>query len=58
MANWLEHSSLVLKVKVQNTACARDLSKTISILAARNGYPALFRAGEGEGGEEEEWRPT
>jgi len=30
-------------------------TKTLSVHPALNEYPALFRAGEGEGNEEEEW---
>ena len=33
---------------VQNTACARDQSKALSVHPAVNGYPALSRAGESE----------
>ena len=39
-------------------AQARDFSITFSVRSAVNGYLTLFRAGEGEGGEEEEWLPT
>jgi len=31
---------------------------TLSVHPAVNEYPALFRAGEKKGGEEEEWRST
>jgi len=31
---------------------------SLFVHSAVNGYPVLFRAGEGEDGEEEEWRPT
>jgi len=37
------------------TACAWDISKTLSVYPAETGYPGLFRGGEGESGEEEEW---
>jgi len=40
---------------VQNTAYAWDFSKHLSRHPAVNGYLVLFRAGEGEDGEEEEW---
>jgi len=42
----------------QLTEKCRDFSKTLSVHPAGNGYPTLFRAGEGKGGEEEEWRST
>jgi len=29
----------------------------VKAVRKRNGYPDLFRAGKGEGGEEEEWVP-
>lgn len=35
------------------TVCALDFSKTLSVHPAGDGY--LFRAGEGEGGVEEDW---
>jgi len=35
-----------------------DFSKTRSVHPTENGCLTLFRAGEGKGGEEEEWRPT
>ena len=37
-------------------ACMRF--KILPVPLSGNGYPALSRAGEGEGGEEEEWDPT
>jgi len=30
----------------------------LTVYPAGNGHPALFRAGEGEGSEEEEWHAT
>jgi len=36
-------------------ACAVAFSKTLSVHPPENRYPALFRAGEGEG---EEWQPN
>jgi len=39
------------------TVFATGFLKTLPALS-ENGYPNLFRAGEGEGGEEEEWHPT
>jgi len=36
----------------------RIFSKSLSVHPTWNGYLALFRAGEDEGGEEEEWRLT
>jgi len=36
----------------------RIFPETSSVHPAVNGYPSLCGAGEGEGGEEEEWRPT
>ena len=50
MVEWLERSSLVLKVLSSNAACARDLLKTLTVHPAVNGYPTVFRAGqEGRG---------
>jgi len=37
------------------TFWVREFSKIISIHSAGNGYPAPSRAGEGKGGEEEDW---
>jgi len=37
---------------------ARGFFKTPSVHPAFNGYLNLFRAGDGEGGEEEAWHPT
>jgi len=39
------------------TACARDFSKSF-VHPAGSRYLALFSAGEGHGGEEEEWHLT
>jgi len=36
----------------------QHLLETLSVHPAVNEYPTLFRAGEGEGHGEEEWRPT
>jgi len=38
--------------------CWRLGFKTQLVHSAVNGYLTLFRAGEGEGGDEEKWRPT
>ena len=56
VAEWLELSLLMLKV--QNTACARDFSITLSVHPTVIGYLTLFKAGESKGGEEEEKHPT
>ena len=54
MAEWLEHSLLVLKLPGSKYT---GLSITRSVHAAVTGYLVLLRAGEGEGrGEEGEWR--
>jgi len=64
VGEWLERTSLVLKVqkvqKVQNTTWREIFHKknTFFVHPAVNGCLALFRAGEDEGGEEEEWPPT
>jgi len=42
--------------RVQNTAYGQNLSKKTG--GTVNEYPTVFTAGEGEGGEEEEWHPT
>jgi len=42
---------------VQNTACARDFSITLSVDPVVNGYLTLLRPRKGEDGEEEEWCP-
>jgi len=36
----------------------RDFLKALSVQSAGSMYSALFRAGEGEGCEEEKWHPT
>jgi len=46
----LERSSLVLEVSVSKQF-ARQIVRNLSFLPAANGYPALFRAREGEGNE-------
>jgi len=49
VAEWLKGS----KSGVQDSLCV-VFSKTHAVRSAVNEYPTLFRAGEGEGGEEEE----
>jgi len=46
-------------MKDPDSITARDwyFSKALTVHPAVNGYPTLFRAGEGEGGEEEECCP-
>jgi len=46
VAEWVERSLLVLTVSESNTACQRDFVKISPCSPARNGYPALFRAGK------------
>jgi len=43
--------------EVQDGSCPRFSTKTV-FAKKGNGYPALSRAGEGEGGKEEEWHLT
>ena len=52
MDGWLERLPLALKAPGSTTLYMLDLSKTLSVHLAVNGYPTLFRVGEGEGGEE------
>jgi len=48
VTEWLERSSLVLKIPGSKQNLAQDFSKTLSIHPAMNGYLALFTAAEGE----------
>jgi len=57
LSTWLERLPLVLKVPGSNTARAQDFSPILSVYQAINDYLTLFRAEEGEGGEEKEWWP-
>jgi len=52
VAEWLERSPLALKVLGSKHSLSAGF-----VHPAVNGYLTLFRAGEGEGGEEEEWCP-
>jgi len=59
MAERLERLSLMLKIQSsKHSLNAEFFAINLSLHPAVNGYLALFRAGEGEGGEEEEWSPT
>lgn len=58
MAEWLEQSPLVLKVPDLKHSMRMDFSITLSVHQSVNGYLTLFRFGEGENCEEEDWRPT
>ena len=50
VGEWMERSLLVLTVPDSN-------KKICQFTQPENGYPALCRAGESEGGEEEKWQP-
>jgi len=53
LTEWLERSPLALKVGSLGQLLHGVFHK-LSIYSTGNGYPTLFRAEEGEGGEEEE----
>jgi len=58
VAKWLERSSMSLSVSGFKYDLRMRFSTRLSVHLAGNGYLTLFRVGEGEGGEEEEWRPN
>jgi len=57
VAEWLERWSLAPKVLGSKHSLSRDFSINLSVQPAGNRCPILFKAREGEGGDEEEWRP-
>jgi len=58
VAEWFECSPLVLKVPGSKHSLWAVSFKTFSVHPAVNGYMTLFRGGEGEGSEGEEWCST
>ena len=54
VAEWLERSPLVLKVLGSKHSLYSGVFNNSLVHPAVNGYLTLFRAGEGEGGVEEE----
>jgi len=48
----------VAEGSVFKTALAQDFSETLYVYSTGNAYPTLFRAGKGEGRQEEEWHPS
>jgi len=57
MAKWLKNSSQVPNILGSKHSAYTGCSKNLTAHPAANRYLILFRAGKGEGGAEEEWRP-
>ena len=56
MAEWRQSSPTDVEGPRPKPNLLGDFSTTLSVCPAGTGYPALFKAGEDEGGEEEGWQ--